>query len=235
MFKTSFTYFTAIYENDGRAAQPTGIMPNRYDDDEGDYYSDVDVEDAEYENVPTNINGIIRGSEDVPPIPPPKDYKPEVPPKAIQVPMLPPKQDKVRKHQELTTNSPSQSPAKPVRRKHKDNSPNVPRVPNKNKEILTDPIVTKNVQRVNISNGIELTNNGIDHHSELMKKLEERKRKNEQRSNIEETHQHRPKPTVPVKNITVTAPKLLQRAGKESGHSTRYDDRPLPLPRTVRH
>ena len=186
--------------------QSSGIMPDRssFEEDETDaHYSDVvdDEEEQSYVNVSDCINGIA------PPVPPPKDYKPDLPPKAPNVPTIPPKQNQ---NANTMTRSANQTPNKPQR--YKDD-----------------------VSKKRSDNGSHSSNhtepapgNGLQ--AELLKKLEEHRRK---QSSPTQRRNHG-KPTPAVTNVAPSTPPVPKRAGRENKPVPK-DDKPVLVPRTNRH
>ena len=197
-----YVLITDLYVNE---LQSSGIMPERpsFEEDETDaHYSDVvDDEEQSYVNLSECINGIA------PPIPPPKDYKPDLPPKAPNVPTIPPKQNQ---NANTMTRSANQTPEIPKRYKD-DGSENG----------SANGSHSSNHTQAAPGNGLQ---------AELLKKLEEHRRK----QNSPTRRRNHGNSTPVVTNVAPSTPPVPKRAGRDNTPVPK-DDKPVLLPRTNRH
>lgn len=207
--------FTAVYQNQNDFQ--TGIMPST-DADLEEAYSDIENDDDEqtYENVPTNVNGVPGASGESPPLPPRKDHKPGVPPKTPQAPVVPPKQVRGgQKQQNTAKNNSPRGPEKPARTRHHKVtfSPKVSETQLEPKPAT--PPVTRSA--AGVQNDV-----GNDFQSELLKKLQKQRIKNEHGSNVSKGIRSE-----------VPTPATPKRAGKKAAHVNGGSDRPILPPRSA--
>ena len=179
---------TDLYVNDVQSSpHKTGIMPNRSSFDEENaeaHYSDVDIDDENqsYVNV-SEINGIA------PPILPPKDYKPDLPPKAPNAPTIPRKQDQSAN---ATSRSANQTPEIPKKQKDHDSE----------NDSANSSYNSSNHTQAAPGNTLQ---------AELLKKLEEHRRK----QNSPTQRRGHGNPTPVVTNVAPSTPPVPKRAGRE--------------------